>query len=350
MQISASPNSWVGLGVVENGPVQMVNPSNPHRVFVYPYADGQPAFVALNGMKASSILPVAMPADNLRVLLAQSTAEGVVLRVRVHPSRNNPNAGMAATLDFVGKNTIMWAHSGGAWPAMHSASEGVVVDWVLGQITAVERVVPYFFPGQVLFLLPLLALPFTLRLTRTTGLGRFLTQKRIGCSVVKPAESYLGRAWNNVTAFTVGEVLMVLAYLLAHLALMGHWHNKAYAMDGNHKYAATTATGYGGLTNLMMVSLPITKTSLWVKLLGVPFDRAVKFHRVLARYTLVVLSLHFALASDVYWFEFWSTRDLKVVTGWGFVALCIFIFVSLSAIDIIRRRVFEAFKILHYAR
>lgn len=42
----------------------------------------------------------------------------------------------------------------------------------------------------------------------------------------------------------------------------------------------------------MLVTLPAGKTGFWVRWVGVPFDRAVRFHRNLGRLALAAATLH----------------------------------------------------------
>jgi hypothetical protein len=103
----------------------MVVKDNPHEVLLYPYADGQAALVSLTSPKASGITPVPMDDKAIKVLFTQDSADGVVLRYRLFAAGN-------PLLRLGGKNTVMWAHSLSAWPAIHSSSDAVEVDWSLG--------------------------------------------------------------------------------------------------------------------------------------------------------------------------------------------------------------------------
>ena len=47
----------------------------------------------------------------------------------------------------------------------------------------------------------------------------------------------------------------------------------------------------------MLVTLSSGKTGFWVRWVGLPFDRAVKFHRQLGRVTLIAASIHFAMSA-----------------------------------------------------
>lgn len=191
--------------------------------------------------------------------------------------------------------------------------------------------------GTVLLgLIPLLAL--LLYPIRSTPIGSFLKQRR---PAKQPA----------LLTLTVGELTVILAYLVCHLLLMFHWYTVHISGGVSVQRALTLSTGTGGLTNIMMISLPVTKKSLWMPLLGVPFERTIKFHKLLGWFTILVLSVHFAFsttfASPLSWQKDETSGD--VVTIYGLAAYICFFVVVLSGLDFVRRKSFEAFKIAHFA-
>jgi len=101
--------------------------------------------------------------------------------------------------------------------------------------------------------------------------------------------------------------------------------------------------------NILFLTIPATRNSLLVYLLGVPFERAIRFHRWLGRFTLCLAITHFALnLAD------WKTAtdindQLKLNTNiYGLIALGILVLLFLTSFDIIRRKAFELFYYLHF--
>ena len=88
-----------------------------------------------------------------------------------------------------------------------------------------------------------------------------------------------------------------------------------------------------------------------VALLGISYDRAVKFHRFLGYYTLLFVILHFILASQDASITSFEALDSGVTPGWGLLAFIgmAFLFVTAGVLVALRRKLFEAFKYAHYA-
>lgn len=365
----------MSVGVVTDGPTKMVADGTPHKVMLFPAADGSAQLVSLTTLKASGVIPVPMDPKQYLLLATEDSSDGVLLRYRMFATPDNllkpngkntvsPGSIIACLLGhwgdrvsltyihFSASKQVMWAHSPIPWPVIHTSSSGLLVDWSLGKVSAVETATPsHYFAGIALLLFPLLALPLVGTALRHTSIGRALLHKRLAASLGaggKGELSFPWGVWDTIASFRLGEAAMVGAYAAVHVGLMLMWYSKGMNLGSGIRAALTTASGYGSLTNLMMITLPVSKTALWTSLLGLSFERAVKFHRVLARYTLILLSLHLAVSSDVYLFDFLSTNGLRVMTGWGFAAFATFCLVALSALDVIRRRLFEAFKLLHY--
>jgi predicted ferric reductase len=245
----------------------------------------------------------------------------------------------------------MWAHGGGEWPAVHTTSDVAKVNWVTGQKEAPGVPdMPSFFPGQVLLLLPFLGAPLLWGPMRTSPLGKLMLQRRLLRPSLRAPGTWLQRLLTAVTGWTVGSWVFICAYLGVHLLLMVVWTRRAGNLGYEGKRALTVASGLGSLTNLMMVTLPVSKTGIWTRVLGLPFERGLRFHRLLARYTLVLMAVHFALASSYQPFlSFRATPGrAPVVTAFGFLAFVCFCTVALTAVDLVRRRIFEAFRFMHY--
>ena len=138
----------------------------------------------------------------------------------------------------------------------------------------------------------------------------------------------------------------------------------APADEGAAAFFHVWARVLGHLTSLScsLLLLPATKQSVWFHLLGVPFERALKYHRGLGALTYLFVTLHMVL-----WYLKWaidstlfhnivSTHELKITPAWvhgdnptvvtselAWLALTLMIGVSIFG----RRRSYELFYYLH---
>ena len=67
------------------------------------------------------------------------------------------------------------------------------------------------------------------------------------------------------------------------------------ASNAGDPAALAKSLGWLVTTLLSIVTLPVTRTGIWVKVLGVPFDRALQFHRFIGRATFLSLVAHFVV-------------------------------------------------------
>jgi len=114
--------------------------------------------------------------------------------------------------------------------------------------------------------------------------------------------------------------------------------------------SATKISGWMMTLCLMMNLLPVTKNSVLIYIFGIPFNRAIKFHRFLSRISLVFGTFHGAFVLKMYGFpvltEFEHYGMVGVVPLYGFVTYVLMVIMGLSSL--IRRRYWEIFRILHF--
>ena len=92
---------------------------------------------------------------------------------------------------------------------------------------------------------------------------------------------------------TPGELLLVLAFL----SLFGFWF--WYWFAGYGRIAAlplpirlARTLGHMTAMSMSLLVLPIARDSIWQRLFGIPFDSALRFHRVLGVWVFVSLTSH----------------------------------------------------------
>ena len=102
--------------------------------------------------------------------------------------------------------------------------------------------------------------------------------------------------------------------------------------------------------HLALVFLPVTRNSLWIPLLGVSFERAIKFHRWLGRIATFTAVIHLLVMLQSHAsFSLLSLDPTVEGQGvlWGTVALALMILMSLTAFECVRRSFFEWFYHFH---
>ena len=118
--------------------------------------------------------------------------------------------------------------------------------------------------------------------------------------------------------------------------------------------AVNTARNIGSYAqmNLIIIFFPVTQNTIWLYILGIPFDRAIKYHRWIARTMITMLTLHGACMWIVYaHYGVYSSNAMDgffALNGSGFITLvCAWVLASTS-LEFIRRRAWEVFIRFHW--
>jgi hypothetical protein len=224
----------------------------------------------------------------------------------------------------------MYALASGFYPSMHEYDGSMSVWWSEGRCVP-PRVVDV--PGFALWALLLLGPLLVWTPLRRTAMGHALLQGRV--STISALPHWLHKSTLGLLAtlqnLKWGELTVVLAYLVMHVALMANWAH--IELGGTSGWGI--ALGKGAISNFMvrrkglcpgafsrslllchlldhpstfdsrragvptllvqMLFVPVTKTSGLLAFFGIPYERAVKFHRWLASEysTLQLLHLSF---------------------------------------------------------
>ncbi len=108
--------------------------------------------------------------------------------------------------------------------------------------------------------------------------------------------------WNPYSyGISVGEVLLSFAFLGFCIFWIVYWrviftytHDVKTATETVHVNDEIAARLLGHMANLFSAVLlfPVSRTGLWVEVFGVPYDRCIKYHRVLGLFAYVFTTLH----------------------------------------------------------
>ncbi len=92
---------------------------------------------------------------------------------------------------------------------------------------------------------------------------------------------------------SVGSLLIAFTYVAVNIACA--FLSKDYMRNFGDLVSA----------NALLVTLPATRNSVLVYLLGIPFDKTIMYHRWLGRWTFILLCVH------VFWaFNEWNTLGI----------------------------------------
>ena len=139
------------------------------------------------------------------------------------------------------------------------------------------------------------------------------------------------RAWR--TGSSNGEVAFCLFYLVLNSLVVGLG---PYSLD----------VGFGSLAagNIVFLVVSAIKNSVFTWFLGMAFDQVIVYHQFIGRVTVVASFVHSCFYFDRL-VEFMSDRVYKT----GFIALMFGIFITISSLNWIRRKYFNAFYWSHLA-
>ena len=143
----------------------------------------------------------------------------------------------------------------------------------------------------------------------------------------------------------VGEFLFFFAVALGLLALV--------ALKQGLKHNVANTLGQLASTLCFLVVLPVSRTSLWIVIFGIPFERALQWHRVFGRLFagsvvlhLVVVIWRYGLAALTATLQFGPSKDAPY-PFYGFLCGISVLLIALTSMGRIRRRCYRVFYFFH---
>lgn len=197
--------------------------------------------------------------------------------------------------------------------------------WVLGPVpnatlpsgapnTWVQPVIYFKLYADVVVYFSALAGVVAVGLVATYWLpARRALHRRIGGACIFPK----ALAWADPFAgegggVSLGELMLASAIASLYAFWVWYWGfqytripQEIASLNDEHPRLHTTARLVGHLTTLTMsfLALPVTRNSVWESVFGVPFDRAIKFHRLLGALCWALVTYHMAL-----WMAKWAVE------------------------------------------
>lgn len=325
---TTDPEAWLSGGIVH--PALLMHPEHlQHSVFLYVPTQARIGRFSINGLSAGSIVPDRAERSQSGVVEVFSSAGGsvVVFEYSTDTEAGDPE------LKPEGRNVFMWAN-GGRWPAIHRDYGFVAVNWKSGNCTRVEDtgLSPFIvfaapFVATLFVWNPLLLVPHVKEYMRLALISGFN---------LTPLHDY-----------SFAGLAMVPVYLAFILAVF-------LTSISEYPELATYVTAMGRITimSFWLTLWPTSKSSIVATVFGIPFERSVKYHRVLSMFAIVSAVIHLALAAVRYSTVVFFTEDetfyRRVVPMYGTLAFIVFASMGLMAIEPIRRANYEWFFGFHH--
>ena len=152
------------------------------------------------------------------------------------------------------------------------------------------------------------------------------------------------RSWS--LDLLVGEAIFLFAVIVGLMALVA---NKQW----NGKYRVANTLGQLASTLCWLAILPASRTSIWVWIFGIPFERAVKWHRLFGKLFIVSTYLHLIFLISRYGSRMlvstiqWGPSKAAPYPYWGLISGIATTLIGLTAFEAIRRNSFEVFYFVH---
>jgi len=146
------------------------------------------------------------------------------------------------------------------------------------------------------------------------------------------------------TQMSVMDTIIIGFIVFINLGFLFLWPNPDW------KFAETW--GYLAIANSVLVAVPSARNSFMSLFLGIPFEKALLYHKWLGRIIFVEVTVHLVLY-QVSWMQEGSTalmmrQSRRPTTGFGIISWICLIPVFLSSLGCFRRKYFNLFYLLHF--
>ena len=122
-------------------------------------------------------------------------------------------------------------------------------------------------------------------------------------------------------------------------------------MNASVDQAMLIASGQFSLLNFWLALLLSSKTSLLSKLIGIPFERRIKYHKAIVSLAMISGLVHVILNDKINRHIFYSYEEYgssEAIPIYGLISYFLFSAMTLLAFEPIRRASYELFMLFHY--
>jgi ferric-chelate reductase len=161
---------------------------------------------------------------------------------------------------------------------------------------------------------------------------------------------------NDLFRYTLGEIVMMIVYMSCVVT----WFMFGFINERKpHSYIEKVAKGFGYVSvfNMALVLLPVSRHSVWTWIFNISFERAVRFHRYIGCSTVLFVTIHFITEGVTSYYKpsglwrlfTWNNQIFqKVNILSGFIAWVAMVFLSIAALPILRRYLWDVFQFVHF--
>lgn len=162
--------------------------------------------------------------------------------------------------------------------------------------------------------------------------------------------------WRALNDLSLGGVIALLVWVLANVAAFAFtlkgWGFRTFNEHwSSNDWLLFVSAGFGNICafNMLLVSIPATHTPLMVWLFGLPFDKAVKWHRWIGRWTVISMVIHGAIVTLAVKSEVLSTKRDQYTMGhiYGLFSFAVCLLFVPFTLENVRRKHFEWFQWTH---
>ena len=314
----SSSSNWLSLGIVQ--PYLSMVPSNTfHSVYLFAPSVNKTGRFLLEGYSADAIVPDTRARNRSHLDAAITIGDTSYI---VFEYLNGQEYSDDANVDSTGGNYVIYAH-GADWPNIHTAYGFLLIDWSAGSCSIAEStsVSPFFVFLPILFIVVLMKTPL-----KQVSVFRYLLLHRMPY-------------FND---FSIAGGVLIMIHFIICFVVLGTTIN-ALSPAG---FGYASATGMVTMMNLWVGLFPSSKTSILNVFTEVPFERSIKYHKILTATAMFFAFIHAIIVNQFYDYE--SQTSLLVIPEYGQAALVVFATMAFFAIEPIRRAFYELFLYIHY--
>ena len=314
----SSSSNWLSVGVIQPD-LSMVPPSIYHSVYLFAPSANKTGRFLLEGYSADAIVPDTRPRNLSKLESAVTIGDTSYI---VFEYLNGQEYSGDASVNSLGGNYIIYAH-GADWPNIHTENGFLLVDWSAGTCSIAESnsVSPYFVFLPILFIVVLMKTPL-----KEVSFFRYMLLHRVP----------------YFTEFSIAGGLLIMVHYIICFVVLGTTIN-ARSPSG---YAYASATGMVAMMNLWVGLFPSSKSMILNFFTEVPFERSLKYHKILTATAMFFMYIHLIIITQFYDYE--KESNLHVIPEFGVLASMVFAPMSFFAIEPIRRAYYELFLYIHY--
>lgn len=147
---------------------------------------------------------------------------------------------------------------------------------------------------------------------------------------------------------TVAEIFLFVLFITTNIIFL----LLPFPSDATGGETLSTRCAYLAISNIAIVFPLATRNSIFLKLLGIPFERLIIFHRWVGRTVYFLITFHASFQIQQSYGAFNSIYKAlfgTTVNQWGFLAYIPILIIMFTSHSIIRRNAFEAFYWSHFS-